>query len=94
MPDRAVIGRSGTNLVGLQALNAILKLTGGGRTVEILQAKYLHNILEQDHRFIKRITRPMMGFEALHSAAGNFAGIETAHMIRKGQIPANGALPF
>jgi len=36
-----------------------------------------------DHRFIKRITGPMLGFKAFHSAATTLAGIETAHMIRK-----------
>ncbi|MBN8245782.1 IS6 family transposase, partial [Nitratireductor aquimarinus] len=66
----------------------------GGRTVAIRQAKYLNNILEQDHRFIKRITGPMMGFKAFHSTAATIAGIETAHMIRKAQIPANGASAF
>ena len=90
VPDRVVIDKSGANLAGLQAVNVILKFTGSGRIVEILQVKYLNNILEQDHRFIKRITRPMMGFKAFHSAAATLAGIETAHMIRKGQIPANG----
>ncbi len=94
VPDRVVIDKSGANLAGLQAVNAILKFTGGGRTVEIRQVKYLNNILEQDHRFIKRITGPMMGFKAFHSASATLAGIETAHMIRKGQIPANGASAF
>lgn len=93
-PDRVVIDKSGANLAGLQAVNVILKFTGYGRTVEILQVKYLNNILEQDHRFIKRITRPMMGFKAFHSAAATIAGIETAQMIRKGQIPANGTNAF
>jgi hypothetical protein len=41
---------------------------------------------EQDHRFIKKITKPMMGFKAFHSAQATIAGIETAHMIRKGQL--------
>jgi putative transposase len=36
----------------------------------------------------------MMGFKAIHSAAATIAGIEVAHMIRKGQIPANGASAF
>lgn len=89
-----MIDKSGANLAGLQAVNAILKLTGGGRTVEIRQVKYLNNILEQDHRFIKRITAPMMGFKAFHSAAATIAGIEAAHMIRKGQIAANGTTAF
>ena len=94
VPDRVVIDKSGANLAGLQAVNVILKFTGDGRTIEIRQVKYLNNILEQDHRFIKRITGPMMGFKAFHSAAATIAGIEAAHMIRKGQIPANGASAF
>jgi putative transposase len=89
-----VIDKSGANLAGLQAVNVILKFTGNGRTITVRQVKYLYNILEQDHRFIKRITRPMMGFKAFHSAAATLAGIETAHMIRKGQIAANGATAF
>lgn len=48
----------------------------------------------QDHRFIKRITRPMMGFKAFHSTAATLARIETTHMIRKGQIPVKGANAF
>jgi putative transposase len=60
VPDRVVIDRSGANLAGLQSLNVILKFIGAGRIIKILQVKYLNNILEQDHRFIKRITRPMV----------------------------------
>ncbi len=94
VPDRIVIDKSGANLAGLQAVNAILKFTGNGRTIEVRQVKYLNKILEQDHRFIKRITGPMMGFKAFHSAAATMASIETAHMIRKGQIAASGATAF
>jgi putative transposase len=43
--------------------------------IGIVQSKYLNNIVEQDHRFIKRITRPMLGFKAFHSAAATLAGI-------------------
>lgn len=75
VPDRIAIDKSGANLAGLQAVNVILKFTGGGHTTEIRQAKYLNNIVEQDHRFIKRITAPMMGFKAFHSAAVTNAGI-------------------
>jgi len=60
LPDRVVINKSGANLAGLQAVNTIMKFTGGGRAIGIRQVKYLNNILEQDHRFIKRITGPMM----------------------------------
>jgi putative transposase len=34
----------------------------------------------------EKITKPMMGFKAFHSAQATIAGIETAHMIRKGQL--------
>ena len=54
--------------------------------LQILQVKYLNNLIEQDHRFIKKITKPMMGFKAFHSAKATIDGIETAHMIRKGQL--------
>lgn len=94
VPDRVVIDKSGANLAGIQAVNVILKFTGAGRTITARQVKYLNNILEQDHRFIKRITGPMMGFKTVPSAAATLAGIETAHMIRKGQIAANGASAF
>jgi putative transposase len=75
IPDRIAIDKSGANLAGLQSLNVILKFTGSGRIIGIVQSKYLNNIVEQDHRFIKRITRPMLGFKAFHSAAATLAGI-------------------
>lgn len=94
VPDRVVIDKSGANLAGLQAVNTILKFTGAGGMIEIRQIKYLNNILEQDHRFIKRITRPMMGFKAFHSATATVAGIEVAHMIRKNQFANDNRSPF
>jgi transposase-like protein len=48
--------------------------------------KYLNNIIEQDHRFIKKVSHPMTGFKAFHSTKATIDGIETAHMIRKGQL--------
>jgi putative transposase len=94
VPDRVVIDKSGANLAGLQAANVILKFTGKGTLIKILQVKYLNNILEQDHRFIKRITAPTMGFKAFHCAAATIAGIEVAHMIRKGQFGTIGFSAF
>ncbi len=76
VPDRIAIDKSGANLADLQNLNVILKFTGAGRIIGIIQSKYLNNIVEQDHRFIKRITRPMLGFKAFHSAAATLAGVE------------------
>jgi putative transposase len=94
VPDRVVIDKSGADLAGMQCVNVILKFTVSGNTIKMLPAKYLNNFMEQDHRFIKRITRPMLGFKAFHSADPTLAGIETAHMIRKGQLEANGVTAF
>jgi putative transposase len=45
----------------------------------------LNNIVEQDHRGIKRITKAMMGFKAFHSAKATLAGIELYRMLKKAQ---------
>ena len=94
VPVRVVIDKSGANLAGLESVNVILKFTGAGRRIKILQVKYLNNIVEQDHRFIKRITRPMLGFKTFHSADATLAGFETAHMIQKGQLEASELTTF
>ncbi len=49
------------------------------------QCKYLNNIIEQDHRFIKRRTRPMLGFKLFTTAWRTLRGIEIMHALRKGQ---------
>lgn len=56
VPPKIIIDKSGANLAGAEAVNMILKITGTGKMIELLQIKYLNNILKQDHRFIKRIT--------------------------------------
>jgi putative transposase len=86
--------KSGANLAGLQSLNLILKFTGSGLIISIVQSKYLNNIVEQDHRFIKRITRPMLGFKEFNSAAATLTGIEVARMIRKSQLAQSGNSSF
>jgi putative transposase len=88
------INKNGANLAGLQSGNVILKFTGSGNTIKILQVKYPNNIIEQDHRFVKRIMGSMLGFKAFHSAEATLARIETAHMIRKGQLHTNGLTAF
>ena len=47
--------------------------------------QYLNNIVEQDHRFIKKIIKPMLGFKNFYSACLTISGIESIHMISKGQ---------
>jgi putative transposase len=48
--------------------------------------KYLTNIVEQDHRRVKRVTRPMLGFKSFEAAQGTLAGIELMHMLKKRQM--------
>jgi len=56
------------------------------KKVNLRQIKYLNNIVEQDHRSIKRIVRPMLGFQSFHTAIKTLKGIEIMHMIKKGQV--------
>lgn len=93
LPRKIVIDKSGANTAGIKAVNKMLKGFGCPIPIEMVRRKYLNNIVEQDHRFIKRRTRAMLGFKAFASAAATLDGIEVANMIRKGQI-APGVCPF
>ena len=53
---------------------------------ETRQSKYLNNIVEQDHRFLKRRIKPGIGFGSFNTARRTIKGYEVMHMIRKGQI--------
>ena len=67
----------------VENINILLMIAGSISFIEILQIKYLNNLIEQDHHFIKKITNTMMGYKAFHSAEATLDGIETAHMIQK-----------
>jgi transposase-like protein len=56
------------------------------KTLELRQKKYLNNIVEQDHRFIKRLVKPGMGFGSFNTARRTIKGYEIMNMVRKGQI--------
>jgi IS6 family transposase len=56
------------------------------KDVGIRQIKYLNNIIEQDHRSIKRIVNPMLGFQSFQSANKTLKGIEAMNMIKKRQV--------
>jgi transposase, IS6 family len=59
-------------------------------TSQLRQCKYLNNILEQDHRFIKRRVNPGLGFSSFKTAHRTIKGYEGMHMVRKGQIEGVG----
>ncbi|CAE6965774.1 IS6 family transposase ISBmu21 [Paraburkholderia nemoris] len=82
-PETVTIDKSGANLAALQAINAERETP-----IRIRLCKYLNNIVEQDHRAIKRIVKPMLGFKDFRCARIILSGIEVMHMIRKGQMRA------
>jgi transposase, IS6 family len=53
---------------------------------ELRQVKYLNNLIEQDHRGIKRLVKPGLGFFCFETAWRTLQGYEVMHMIRKGQV--------
>jgi len=81
LPAKVTIDKSGANTVAIEAL-----IEETEATIEIRQRKYLNNGVEQDHRAVKRIVRPMLGFNAFRSARVTLQGIELLHMIKKGQM--------
>ncbi len=83
LPDKVTIDKSGSNISALANAN---KNLSEDRQIEVRQIKYLNNIIEQDHRFIKKRTKPMLGFKSFNSARTTITGIENIHMIQKGQV--------
>lgn len=89
-----MIDKSGSNTAGLFNMNSLLVMCGWCWLITVRRKKYLNNIIEQDHRFIKKLTRPMQTFKSFNSASATLAGIEVAHMIRKGQFRQAGQSGF
>ena len=81
LPEKINIDKSGANMAAIAAYN-----DDTGSSIEIRQCKYLNNIVEQDHRRVKRRVRVMLGFKSFRSATAILAGIELVHMIRKRQV--------
>lgn len=77
------IDKSGANTAALAELN-----TGREKDdcIKVRQSKYLNNLVEQDHRNIKRRIKLMAGFKSFRRAQTVLAGIEIIHMLRKGQL--------
>lgn len=86
-PQKITIDKSGANMAAIESYNVEHETD-----IEIRRVKYLNNIVEQDHRAVKRLTRPTLGFKSFRSAAATLAGVELMHMIRKGQLRTTGEL--
>ncbi len=81
VPEKITIDKSGANTAAVHGLVA-----DSGVAIELRQSKYLNNLIEQDHRAIKRIVRAMLGFKDFDCARRLIAGIKTMHMVKKGQL--------
>ena len=92
-PEVVTIDKSGANTAALATPNAGIP-DQDEDTITVRQNKYLNNLVEQDHRNIKRRTRSMLGFKSFRRAQTILAGIELIHMLRKGQFqhPADDGL--
>jgi putative transposase len=80
-PEKITIDGSAANAAAIKSYNK-----DHGTSIEIRQVKYLNNMVEQDHRGVKRVTRPMLGFKSFEAAQSTLVGIELMHMLRKGQL--------
>jgi putative transposase len=81
VPEKITIDGSAANEAAIKSDNQ-----EHGTHIIIRQVKYLNNIVEQDHRAVKRVTRPMLGFKSFGAAQDTLAGIELMHMIKKRQL--------
>ena len=81
VPEKITIDGSAASKAAIESYNE-----AHGTTITIRQVKYLNNIVEQDHRAVKRVTRPRLGFKSFAAAQGTLVGIELMHMIKKKQM--------
>src|SRR4051812_30648697 len=88
VPEKITIDKSEANTAAITHYNKTHKTA-----IIIRYAKYLNNIVEQDHRSVKRLTRPMVGFKSFWAARCTIAGMEVMHAIRKGQLTNTGPAP-
>jgi putative transposase len=81
VPEKITIDGSEANEAAIKRYNQ-----EHSTSIEIRQIKYLNNIIEQDHRGVKRVTRPMLGFKSFEAAQSTLIGIELMQMLRNGQL--------
>jgi putative transposase len=81
VPEKITIDGSDANEAAIKSDNE-----AHGTSIIIRQVKYLNNMVEQDHRGVKWVTRPMLGFKSFEAAQDTLVGIELMHMIKKRQL--------
>jgi putative transposase len=85
LPEKITIAKSGANTAASKHYNKTHKTI-----IAIRHSKYLNNLVEQDHRAVKRLTRPRRGFKSFWAARCTIAGMEVMHAVRKGQLACTG----
>jgi len=94
LPEKVNIDKSGSNTAALERINTLLFIHGLWHLlIEVRRIKYLNNMIEQDHRGIKNITKYTLGFKSFESAEATIAGIELHRMLKKGQMEHLGQIP-
>lgn len=83
LPGSVTIDKSRSKTCALNSFNENLP---DEQKIEIRQNKYLHNIIEQDHWFIKKEPSQCFGFKSFRSATITITGIENIRIVQKGQI--------
>jgi putative transposase len=81
VPEKMTIDGSAANEAAIKSYNE-----EHGTPIAIRKIKYLNKMVEQDHRAVKRITCPMLGFKSFVAAQNTLVGIELMHMIKKRQM--------
>ena len=83
IPQVITVDKNPAHTKAIKELKAAKKLP---EIVKLRQSKYLNNIVEQDHRGIKRLVKPGMGFGSFNTARRTIRGYEIMNMMRKGQV--------
>ena len=81
LPEKITIDQSGSNTAAIHRYTRTHKTSMVSR-----HSQYVNNLVEQDHRAVKRMVRPMLGFKAFWRARGTIAGSEGMYAIRKGRL--------
>ena len=96
LPEKVVIDGSKSNYSAIDVMNIQLWLTGIFMLslIEILDIKYLNNIVEQSHRWVKQNTRQALGWKSLEGATASLHGRELWTMLKRGQIEIVGETAY
>ena len=87
LPEKVVIDKSGANALALHNINVELWLSGKMLSlIEVLQIKYLNNIVEQSHRRVKGKMHQCLGWKSNEGAVATLTGVELWMMIKNSQI--------